>query len=281
MRDRILYSDNGTLVDITDLLYNYHSGSYSFNYIAGEDYIYIGTPLPFNHRYFDLSSVNALASEVEIEYWADNQWKSVVDKIDETSLSGASFGQSGFIEWTPDREYNWKREHTNDNGANIINELSSVTIYDLYWSRISFSSDLTGLTALSFVGQKFCDDNDIGAEYPELVRSNVLNAYKSGKTDWEEQIILASQLMVKDMISKKIIITKDQILDRFRLRDACVSKTAAIIFKAFGDDYTDQRIEAERDYQSRVKADIFNIDTNRNARLDVAEQGLRQGSLIR
>lgn len=281
MIDRVLFSDNGTLSDISRPLAKYRSGESSFTFVATDDAIYIGSLLPFNHLYFKLgSNVNANASEVSIKTYNGSEFVPVVNIVDETAVSGASLAQSGFIQWLTDQNESWEREDTSNDGVSIITELGSVTIYDKYWLEIKFSNDLTAVD-LQWLGQIFSDDDDLRSEYPDLLRSNVLAAFESGKTDWQEQHARAAELIAKDLVSKRIIDRKEQIVDRDAYKLASVSKVAELIFKSFGDDYINDRTAARQEYDARMNKAIYNVDKDKDARLDVDEAVQQNGWLNR
>lgn len=281
MKDfRILYSDNGTLTDYTTNLDNYHGGTHSFSFVASEDAIYIGSRLPFNHIYLKLgSTVNAETSSMSISYWDSIDWRSAVEVIDETAVSGASLAQSGFVSWVPDKDYGWIREDTNYGGIEITG-LTSVEIYDLYWLRINFSADLTADVTLSWAGQKFSDDDDLGTEYADLVRTSVLSAYESGKTDWEEQHIAAAKIIIQDIKKRGLIYDKQQILKWDEFTPAAVSQVAKIIYGGLGNDYLDARSLAVKDYAERIGNVLPTIDKDRNARENTYDR-ITQGRLYR
>lgn len=281
MKKRILYSDDGTLNDWSVNLDNYHSGTHSMDFIAAEDSIYIGSRLPFNHLYFKLdgANVNANASVMTVSYWDSGEFRSAVDLIDETASSGATLAQSGFVTWSTDRDYGWIREDTNY-GGNTVTGLTTVEIYDLYWCKITVSADLTAGVAFSWVGQKFSNDNDLGAEYPSLVRSTFIAAYESGKTDWEEQHMVVAELIVDDLIDLGLILERDQILKKDDLKSSSVSRLAQMIFTGMGDDYSKNRELAENEYRARLNKVMPRIDLNINGRIDINERTNR-GRLIR
>ena len=195
---RFIFSDNGTLIDYSTQVENYHADTATINYTLGEDYIYIGSELPFNSLFFDVSTANAVSSSMSIEYWTSSTWESMVDVLDETLVSGASLGKSGHVTWTPDKQEIWQKEDTvKSNGTEEITGLGDVTVYDLYWIRISFSASLDVATALNWIGPIFCSSADVDREYRLLSKSAFKTSYEAGKTDWEREIILASGLLVE------------------------------------------------------------------------------------
>lgn len=274
---RVIYSDDGTLTDISTELSNFHSGDYTFSgFVASEDYIYIGNIVPFNHFYLKMGTASVASTTMSIHYWTGNTWQEVVEVDDETE----GLTQDGYITFVPDRDYKWIEADTNGQGQQVTG-LTSLTIYDKYWIRISFNNNLTADSIISWIGQKFSNDDDLGSEYPDLVRSSVLTAFESGKTTWEEQHIRAAEIIVQDLISKQVIFAKGQILERSGYMLASVSKVAELIFNSFGDDYADQKKNARNEYESRMDKNIYDIDANLDGELTEGEMTNRQGFMTR
>jgi hypothetical protein len=259
VNNRILYSNNGTIEDFSVALSSYSQGSKTFTYVAGEDYLYIGSRLPFNHIYFKFSAPSSNSVSMNVEYYDGNAWVSAVEVIDETS----GFTQSGFVQFTPDRQTGWQQRSTNY-GGETVEGLESVNIYDLYWTRMSFSGNLTAAT-ITWVGNLFSNDSDLGTEYPDLVRPNTLTSFKAGKTNWEEQHVRAAQILVDDLVNKGIVCGAGQILDWREFTNASIHKVAEIAFNAFGDDYVDNTIAARKEYNERLSKRFYRVDKNNNA----------------
>jgi hypothetical protein len=273
MKRRIIHSNNGTLSDFTVNMEKFQAGTETVSIVAAEDAIYIGSILPFNHVYVKLgATVNENASAMTVGYWDGTEFRGAVNLIDETSLAGATLGQSGHVTWVTDRDHGWIREDTN-HGGNSVTGLTSVEIYDLYWVRLGFSADLSANIDLSWIGQIFSDDHDLGGEHAELVRSGFIAAFESGKTDWQEQHAIAADIIADDLIAKNMILSSDQILARENLRRASVKKVAQIIYTGMGRDYDDNRDNAKKEYDNRINNVCPKLDKNRNARVDVNEYG--------
>jgi len=246
------------------------------------DYLYFGQAFPFNHFYFKLGTVNVVPATINIDYWDANGWHPVIDKFDETSLAGASLGQDGYITWVPNKKYNWAHEDTIDtNGRVRITGIDTITVYDYYWIRVSFSANLTAGTSINWVGNKFSNDIDLYKEYPVLNSSSFLTSFAAGKTTWEDQHILGANEIMDDLVAKKIIFHPGQILDRLTFKMMSVPKVAEIIFNSLGDDYVNDRTNAYNLYIRRFSKDIYNIDNDLDGRLSTTEQTVRQGGLYR
>lgn len=295
LNNRIIWSDNSTLKDLGVNLNNFHSGEENIPIIAAEDKIFFGSILPFNHKWFEIGAVpNAAAAKISaIEVWDGDEWHEVAEIIDQTSLAGATFAQSGYVSWVPDKEEGWRRDDTRDtdgsidpiiglgNSTGVEAVTNPITIYDLYWNRFIFDSDLTAGTTLKFVGHKFSTIDDLGDIYPDLIKPNVIAQFESGKTDWKEQEFVAARQIIADLERDAVIKTRDNILNWERFTRASIEKIAEIAFKAFGDDWADNRKLARDSYWSALNSGKKEIDRNRNARKDPQESIDSQGEMFR
>lgn len=269
LNNRVILNQNGTLTDLSIALSDIHSQTVVVDYTDAVDYIYLGSDLPFNHRHFDLSVVNIVASTVSVDLWTGSEWVPAIDIIDQTSLAGASLGRDGIIAWRPDEdESSWSWDDTDDMSAS---GLQTLKIKGLYWARLSWSAELTDTMAFNYIGYKFTSDAELESEYPELALSSLKTAFKAGKTDWNEQILVASEYIIQDLRQMNVITSMNQILDWRTFSKAAVHKTAEIIFRAFGDDYANNLLEANREYKKSLQLKQYNVDQNRDATLTEVE----------
>jgi hypothetical protein len=272
--NRILFGESGTLTDLTNDLSSYSTGTAVIPSASGS--FYIGSRNPFNNIYFKMLVASTESVVMSVQYWSESDWVDVVDLADGT----AGLTQSGMINFTPDREDLWERESTNYEGETIP-DLSTVTIYDRYWLKINFDGALSPTTSLIWVGHKFSNDADLAAEFPDLDRSNVKTSFKAGKTDWEEQHVMAAEVMITDLMDKGIIQGAGGIIDWTEYRGAAVQKCAEIIFRSFGDDYIDRAKEAREEYLRRIDKRKPVVDRNNNATEDAFEQKFSTGWVSR
>lgn len=274
--NRILFSDNGTLADLSVNLENFNYGTEAITYTKDEDYIYIGSMHPFNGWYFHPSVVNATPYSTTIETWDGSSWQESPDILDET----LSMSVPGYINFVPNQSKSWTREDTVDNNGNArISELSSVSIYNLYWARFSFSESVT--FTLKFVGHKFSNDMDLYNEFREFDNSTLLEAIDTGKTDWDAQSIRASRLLIEDLIARNVITYAGQILDRRKFMTANVVGTAKVIYNLLGRDYNDEYLRAVGEYEKRINKGKYNVDLNQDATLSQNETKARMGVLFK
>lgn len=272
MKTRFFYNDSTNLEDFSTQLNNYQQGSAQITMLSNHA-LYIGQECAFNHLYFKLSQLNINPADLTVKLWDGTVWREVAELIDETN----GFTESGFLTWTPNKdETSWSREDTDEG----VTGLEDVKVYDLFWIQITSSADLSQLT-LDWVGQKFCEDEDLYSLYPLLMQSNMKTAFTPGKTDWEEQIAAASREIVRDLVRAGVISDSGNVLRRDLLLDACIHKTAEIVFRPFGDDYDKKKVGAHGDYKAALNLKRYKTDKNNNAILDSNERRSRTGFLTR
>lgn len=282
LNNRIIFSDNGTLNDFSISLNDFKALTETLPFVATEDYLYIGSDLPFNHRWFEISTPNASGSVLSVDLWDGDTWEPVVEVIDQTAVSGVPFAQSGIISWVPDKEETWLKDDTAGTSTTVeITGLGSVIIYDMYWARFRYSADLDAGTALKYVGHKFSNDSDLSIEYPELLISSVLDQFQSGKTDWKDQQFKAAEDIIRELKRKRVVKSGDQILNWDIFTAASVHANAAIVYKAFGDDFKDQKAAADVAFKKAMDLVIYEIDKDNNARRGGLEKRLNTGWMTR
>ena len=146
-------------IDLTSRVISYEVG----------DFIYFASDFPFNHLFVELGlSVNAISATMKVEYLGQS-WSEAVEVRDGTN----AFSESGFIEFTPNRNQGWSM---------IVDSAQagvSTVVYNKYWARISFNVDLSASVELNYFGNVFSDDIDLFSEYPIFDDANFMNAFKA------------------------------------------------------------------------------------------------------
>lgn len=269
LTNRIIFDDNGSLSDHSIRLNDIAQGTETWAYVAGEDYVYLGSEFPFNQRFIRVDTANTAASSVSVDLWDGQEWKAAVNVIDQTSDGTASLAQSGIISFTLNKSNSWDADDTDKMTGS---GLESLVIYDLYWARLSFSADLDVGTAVQYLGYKFNNDQDLSLLYPELNTSNSKEQFESGKTSWEDQELEAANMIVKDLQLRGVILSANQILDASSFKFASIYKLTEMIFTEFGQDYESNRELSRQNYIDRINGNLLNLDKNGNTRLDAKEQ---------
>lgn len=269
VNNRVIHKDNTTLKDLSINVNDLYAGNGLLPFVAAEDKLFIGSDMPFNHRYFCLAVVNDVASVVSVDIWDGSEWRAAVDVLDQTKdINGKSLAQTGIISWTVDKDYGFGLEDTTED----IPDLSTLKIYNMYWVRLSFSSDLKSTTAISYIGHKFANDSQLEGYYPDLNRTALKTSFKAGKTSWDDQHVLAAEELIRDLRKMKVILSGSQILDFESFNDAAIHKCAEIIMRALGDDYADERESAIQDYKNALDKVYFPVDKDGDGKLDTQER---------
>lgn len=269
---RVFLNGNAGIEEVNQGITRYKTDQLEITYLAN-DYIYLLSDAPFNHAYFSVNKPNAVPCNISVQYYSQGGWVDAVHINDET----AQLSKSGAIEFTPNKEKSWKIS----GNISEVEGLEAFTAYDLYAVRVSFDSDFTDPISFNYIGHCFSDDVDLYSEFPLFNDVDFLNAFRTGKTNWEEQAIKAADIIISDMISRSIINTSSQIINRATVRNASIQKTAELIFNSFGSDYTQQKIDTRKEYNHRMDMKIFKVDTNNNAIEQQVEKFSTSGWLSR
>lgn len=265
---RVIYSDNGVLTDVS-LRNQDETNSLVIPMVTGEDYIYLGQHFPFNNFFIQKSVVNAVAGVMQIDYWDSTAWRSAVDILDGTSNnSGVPLSKSGIVQFSPNPSYRWQITSDTTNGQ-FPSELSTLNIYNMYWLRIKFTSTLTLTTAIKRITYAFTLSQQID-NYDAKV-NQYWDTFSSGKTNWDDEIVTASYLVVRDLKAQGLIQESGEIL---RLDDVSIPtdwKTLELIYRSLGGDYKDKLKEASDQYMQSLALGRFSFDVDKNAFLSKAE----------
>lgn len=273
---RILKSISGTLTDVSIDLNYHHKGSIIAALNVG-DYLYVGSDLPFNHKYFEIEAGNVNAASLAVEIWYSGAWVSAVDLIDETAASGKTLAAGGIVQWATNRLKGWEREQDSAD----VTGLTDTVIYNMYWARFSVSAELSAATEVSFVGNRFSNDVVLFEQYPGLNNTELMAAFKAGKTDWNEQHQVAADFIVRELKSRSIITSGAQLLDSSLFTEAAVHKTAHVIYSALGKAYAEHRDEAIKAYHRSLNFKHFHADTNADASTSPVERAHSTGFMTR
>lgn len=276
---RIIWDDDGTENDLSVNLNDFRSGSHVIDYVAADDYIYIASTLPFNHKWFEVSVANDQASVVSVDIWfgGSDGWKPAVDVIDRTADSGVALAQSGILQWKTNRLKGWHRELDSED----VTGIDIVGLYNMYWLRLSWSADLANTTALSFIGQKFSDDDSLYDYWPDLNSDSLKTSWEAGKTTWNDQHFSAAEIIIRDLKRRQIIKSSEQVLNFELFKESSCHKVAELIYSGLGAGYTDLRLLARKYYDESMNKNYFNVDVNRDGNLSEGEKFKGTGNLRR
>jgi hypothetical protein len=256
--------------DISVAVSDFRVGNYALGYSAGE-FIYIGASSPFNNIWMELFTPEvASVGSPTIEVWYNGAWSPVVDVIDQTE----GLTKSGRISWALHIDSGWNLEQKSETVG-----LTTFQIYNRYWLRMSWASAFS--VELSYIGQKFSTDSALSAMYPDLMQSAILNGFKAGKINWDEQHFMASESVVKEIRKRNIALDRNQIFDWTVFEDASSHKVAEIVYHAFGAPYREHVSMANKRYLEELNSRFYVVDVNQNGHIEQAEIYNKSGWLTR
>ena len=276
---RVIFSDNGTLTDYTLELSNYRTSTVTLSPVAGEDFIFIGSSFPFNHKFFEVETANPTAASLTIEIWNNKVWTPTTDLMDSTSVGGKSMAVSGTARFQTVWDKSWVPEQYSYDVTGLESSKVIKEIYSSYWTRISFSDDCS--FTLKYIGHRFSDDYELYSYYPDLNNSALKASFASGKTTWDDQHFIAADAIIRDLKKSYGLLTGDQVLDHSVWLEASCHKAAEIIYGAFGDAYAKHMAVARERYKEALDVGFPKLDMNLDGSLSNAERRMRLGYMIR
>ena len=117
----------------------------SQNTEGNNNFLYVGSHLPFRGVDIDVDSTNGTSSTLTVDYWNGSAWADISD-TDGTSSGGASLAQDGQVTWSVPSGW------TADSLVDIGDASSAVSVHvgtqDIYWTRWTFSAQLDSSVTL-------------------------------------------------------------------------------------------------------------------------------------
>lgn len=263
---RVLKYDGTTFSDLS--LDNQNESTNLDLALTTTDYIYLGQYFAFNNFFINLDTANASASILSLEYWNGSEWKSALDLLDGTSLSGVTLSQSGVVQFSPDRLYGWNRvSDTSETSAPT--EMQSLTIYNMMWLRFKPTINIDALTDAFSISYAFTSSQQLNNHDIEI--NNYYDRFAVGKTDWNNEIVTASRYLVADLKRKNIVQDHAQILRFDDVSLACEWKTLEHIYNNMGKAYVEKRDDARTQYDKYISIRERSLDKNNDASLSMDE----------
>ena len=263
---RVLKYDGTTFSDLS--LDNQNESTNLDLALTTTDYIYLGQYFAFNNFFINLDTANTSASILSLEYWNGSEWKSALDLLDGTSLSGVTLSQSGVVQFSPDRLYGWNRvSDTSETSAPT--EMQSLTIYNMMWLRFKPTINIDALTDAFSISYAFTSSQQLNNHDIEI--NNYYDRFAVGKTDWNNEIVTASRYLVADLKRKNIVQDHAQILRFDDVSLACEWKTLEHIYNNMGKAYVEKRDDARTQYDKYISIRERSLDKNNDASLSMDE----------
>lgn len=267
--NRVVQKDNLVLTDLSSVLSDLNGSGAAFSIVAAEDALYIGSDHPFNHRFFSVKpgAANSVAGSVTVDIWSGTAWNPAVDVQDFTKDGGAPFAKSGLILFAPDRLKGWGVADSTER----VTGLTTLKIYNCYWARLNFSAAF--VMTLDYLGHKFSKDSDFNLYYGDLNRPKVREAFFENPTpSWDKVHCAAAEEVIRDLRARKIIWSPNQILDPDQFTDCATHKAAEIIYSPGNLGEEEKAASAAKRYREACDKMVFNVDTDRDGRLDQCEK---------
>lgn len=265
---RVFKESGGTFTDLS--LDNQEEAKTLTPNLSATDYLYIAQYFPFNNLFFRVGDTtqNAIVDSITIQYYDGTQWRDVVDQLDSTAVSGAPLGRTGVLQFSPNRDYGWMRiSDSSDNNAPA--EIQSLNIYECYWLRIQFDGGITNGSEIKEISYAFTDTQELNNIDIEI--NNFYNAFASGKSDWIDEILTASKMMIIDLKRQGLIVDRGQVLRFDDVFMACTYKTLELIYMNLGPSYVDKRNDIRSLYEQALNIKRFTFDKDEDGFVDHSE----------
>lgn len=253
-----------------------------------QKYIYLAQKFPFNNLFILLGTlINTVNSKIKIEYYNQSEkWIEAKDVLDFSK----GLKKSGLVQFQLDNDFSWSAiGQTDATDASIPNELKALSINDCHWLRLSFDvAPINSVAVIDDAGTPLIDET-AAAIYPSILAftyafttSEKVNAvdvqasryyetFQTGKTSWQDEILVGSEMMIADMKAAGILKSAGQIilLDDFVL--PCAYRVLEHIYSQMGTAYDGKRGEVKALYKSFMSGPKT-IDQNIDGRISQSEQ---------
>lgn len=247
----------------------------SENVVVDYDAIYIGKQIPFNNLFIQTKVANATPANLKVSFYdSSNEFKPVVDVLDGTN----GLKRSGVVQFVPNENDSWLRRDTDEmpEFSDLKTNLGKV-IYNLYWLKLETDVPVDITTEIGRITYAFTTEQQMKVIEPDL--DHYLSAF--GQTNWEPQIMAASEEIAIDLKSRGLIIDEGQIIqfDDFAL--AAAYKAVSFIYFNLGPDFDSKNSKAMAQYKANLKTRRLSVDKDMDGKLDTAEMKNTIRSLVR
>jgi hypothetical protein len=137
----------------------------------------------------------------------------------------------------------------------------------MYWLRLSFTGSLYNNFGVWYIGQKLCTSADLYDKYPDLAKEELIASFDEDKTDWERQIYLATEDVIRALKARGKLWHRGQIFDHTVWTAACVEKTAELVYRGLGQAFENSRVLSLREFENAMKVGYERLDKGMTGRL--------------
>lgn len=255
----VIHDDNTVFADYSKESKDYLRDSYSIDFVAIEDALYIGLYKPFNSVYVELETPSIVDQDFIFKV---NNGTSEVSLV--TDDDTKAFQRSGFIRW--DRDTEWTETTVNNITA--------------YWVKIEAPGDFTAtIKGLNIV---FADDLHLKAEQPNINRLipvneiSFINYHVAARDEIIQTIRNSGEVKQKDTAAAKLEnITKWDILDIGEIAQAAKYLALSKIYFDISENSDDKSYQRYKNYMGSYgkafKLFYKSIDNNDDGVADETE----------
>lgn len=239
--------------DASNKYKHYNFSPDDFNLTDG-DYLYVGMAYKFCNLFFYLKGFNsdASGSGISVEYYDGSMWRVAEYQYNGTKLLNVAFSKSGSIFFEVKGLWPLSKIVINNKERD-----------ECYWVRLAFTG-VANDVQIAWLGHCFGDDSSLALEHPDLLNAQLIQQWQTGKTNWTEQFILASGILVNDLIGSGKLGGGEQIIDSAIASHTVVPKVAEIIFSGMGVAYAEAARECRAEYQRRLAQWPIKLSSNDN-----------------
>lgn len=274
---RVIHSDDGSLTDKSLAASN--GTVFDVSLVAADDYIYISQFYPFTNMYVEVATGNASGSTLSVQYWDSGAWRDGVDVLDGTASGANTLAQTGVIQFMTDKDYSWEptEDPTDSSG---ITELNTLKIYNQYWMRLKVSADLSAGTYIKRVAYAFTSHAYLSQLDPEI-NEYLVPWGGASKTNWNEQILIASEQVVTDLRARQFIGHRGQVILLEDMWQPTSYKTLSLIYSQLGESFSQKADAAQKAYDKLMNTKRWTFDQDKNGRIDTWDINRTIGKLVR
>lgn len=272
LNNRVIHKDNTVLTDVSAILSDPHVGERALSVVAAEDALYLGSDMPFNHRFLMVQKKNTVAGSISISVWDGDEFVACEDVQDFTSVDGVPFARSGMIRFSLPQNTGWGKVYDSSEIDAAGDDLSSLKSKARYWIKVTFSAAFD--FELRYVGFAFARDLDLNTYYPQLNTERVMTAFNKGvpMNNWERLHVLAAEEIIRDLRKDEIVFSPNQVLNPETFTDAACHKLAEMAYSP-GALANEGIVEfAQGKYKQAMAKMVFDVDTDGDGRLDEEEK---------
>ena len=276
INNRVIHKDATVFTDISALLSDPYMGEQALAVVAADDALYLGSDLPFNHRFLMLGKKNTISGTVSVAIWTGSAFTAAEDVQDFTALGGVPFARNGLLRWTLPKNVGWASVYDSSD----IEELEDLKSKANFWVKITFSAAFD--FELKYVGFRFARDADLRTYYRDLLTERVMQAVNGGvpMKDWDAFHVVAAEEIIRDLRAQQIVFSGNQILNPETFQDAACHKLAEMAYSNLSNE---DRLEfAQGKYRQAMSKMVFDVDKDGDGRLEsIEKQDAYAGRLLR